>query len=138
MFLLQRCTAVGITAECKCDFTWETHVMQISIIKAILTGFFFCLATATASHAADEADAMKLLEDSKCLKCHSVDKKKDGPAYKEVAAKYKGKAEAEEKLSKHVTVPSKVKVDGEEEEHGSVKTRDADRIRNLVQWILSR
>jgi cytochrome c len=42
------------------------------------------------------------------------------------------------KLSKHVSEPSKVKIDGVEEDHGAVKTRDAEKIRNLVQWILSR
>ena len=96
------------------------------------------LAVAVPAHAADEADALALLEDSKCFKCHSVDKKKDGPAYKEVAAKYKGKAEAEAKLTKHVTQPSKVKIDGVEEDHGAVKIRSEARIKNLVQWILSR
>lgn len=88
--------------------------------------------------AVDEEAAEELLKVSKCLKCHSVDKKKDGPSYKETAAKYKGKPEAEAKLTKHVSVPSKVKIDDVEEDHGSVKTRDAARIKNLVQWILSR
>lgn len=97
------------------------------------------LAVAVPAYAApDEAAAMKLLEDSKCIKCHSVDKKKDGPSFKETAAKYKGKADAEAKLTKHVTVPSKVKIDGVEEDHGSVKTRDEAKVKNLVQWILSR
>lgn len=96
------------------------------------------LAIAVPAHAADEAAAMKLLEDSKCIKCHSVDKKKDGPSFKETAAKYKGKADAEAKLIKHVTVPSKVKIDGVEEDHGAVKTRDEAKVKNLVQWILSR
>ena len=91
-----------------------------------------------AAAAPDEAAAMKLLEDSKCIKCHSVDKKKDGPSFKETAAKYKGKADAEAKLTKHVTVPSKVKIDGAEEDHGSVKTRDDAKVKNLVTWILSR
>ena len=107
-------------------------------MKSRLAGLVCCLAVAVPAYAVDEADAMKLLEESKCLKCHSVDKKKDGPSYKATAAKYKGKADAEEKLTKHVTVPSKVKIDGEEEDHGAVKTRDAAKIKNLVQWILSR
>ncbi|MFA4969396.1 MAG: c-type cytochrome [Sulfuritalea sp.] len=105
---------------------------------AILAISAFGIACAGSVRAADDAEAMKLLEDSKCLKCHSVDKKKDGPSYKETAAKYKGKPEAEAKLIKHVSVPSKVKIDGVEEDHGSVKTRDAAKIKNLVQWILSR
>lgn len=102
---------------------------MFSVSTALLAGSAF---------AADETAAMALLTDSKCLKCHSPDKKKDGPSYKEVAAKYKGKPEAMTKLTKHVTEPSKVKVDGEEEDHGSVKTRDPEKIRNLVEWILSR
>ena len=97
-----------------------------------------CLAFSAPAYAVDEAAAMQLLEDSKCIKCHSIDKKKDGPSFQETAAKYKGKAEAEDKLTKHVTVPSKVKVDGIEEDHGAAKTRDAAKIKNLVQWILSR
>lgn len=106
--------------------------------KAILAISAFGIACAGSVGAADETEAMKLLEDSKCLKCHSVDKKKDGPSYKETAAKYKGKADAEAKLTKHVTLPSKVKIDDVEEDHGAVKTRDAAKIKNLVQWILSR
>ena len=37
-----------------------------------------------------------------CLNCHAVDMKVVGPAYKEVAAKYKGDATAEAKLIKKV------------------------------------
>lgn len=88
--------------------------------------------------AVDEEAAEELLKVSKCLKCHSVDKKKSGPTYQEVAAKYKGKPEAEAKLTKHVTEPSKVKVDGKETDHGAAKTRDPAKIKNLIEWILSR
>jgi cytochrome c len=87
--------------------------------------------------ALDAAAADKLVRKSKCLTCHAVDKKKDGPSYKEIAEKYKGKPDAEEKLTKHVTVPSKVKVDGKEEEHETLKTDDAGEVKNVVQWILS-
>ncbi|CAB1368732.1 c-type cytochrome [Denitratisoma oestradiolicum] len=88
--------------------------------------------------AVDEEAAEELLKVSKCLKCHSVDKKKSGPTYQEVAAKYKGKPEAEAKLTKHVTEPSKVKVDGKETDHGAAKTRDPAKVKNLIEWILSR
>lgn len=37
-----------------------------------------------------------------CMGCHAVDKKIVGPAYKEVAAKYKGQADAVDKLAKKV------------------------------------
>jgi cytochrome c len=86
-----------------------------------------------------DADAAQALaKKSNCFKCHAVDKKKDGPAYKEVAAKYKGKADAEEKLVKHVTTGPKIKIDGKEEEHEIVKSKNDAEVRNLVRWILSR
>jgi len=86
----------------------------------------------------DEAGAMALLKESKCLTCHSVDKKKDGPSYKSVAEKYRDDPEADAKLTKWVTEKHPVEIDGEEEEHGVVKTRDAAKIDNLVQWLRSR
>ena len=86
----------------------------------------------------DEAAAEALARKSGCLKCHGIDKKKDGPALKEIAAKYKGKADAEQKLITHVTTSPKVKIDDKEEEHEQLKTKDAGEIKNVVQWVLSR
>jgi len=100
----------------------------------------FAIAATTVSLPAAAADAKAaeaLVRKSKCLTCHAIDKKKDGPSFKETAAEYKGKAEAEEKLIKHVTVPSKVKVDGKEEDHETLKTDDPAQVKNVVQWILS-
>jgi cytochrome c len=88
--------------------------------------------------AADDAAAEALMKKSKCFTCHSYDKKKDGPAYKEVAAKYKGKPDAEEKLYKHLTTHPTVKYDGKEEKHESLKTTDDKEIRNVISFILSR
>lgn len=110
--------------------------MNVRILAA--AGALALLMSTAAPAAVDEAGAMALLKANKCMTCHSIDKKKDGPAYKEVAAKYKGDAAAEAKLIKHVTEPNTVKIDGEEEEHGIVKSRDMDKIKNLVAFILSR
>ena len=85
-----------------------------------------------------QADPEALMKKSDCFKCHSVTKKKDGPPYKETAAKYKDKADAEEKLYTHLTTNPMVKIDGKEEEHTSLKTKNADDVRNVVRWILSR
>lgn len=104
----------------------------------ILLAIALFLPLAAPVHAVDEAAAKALLKESKCLTCHSVDKKKDGPSFKETAAKYRGKPDAEAKLIKHVTVPSQIEVDGEMEDRGIVKTRDPAKVANLVQWILSR
>ncbi|UCV22755.1 c-type cytochrome [Ferribacterium limneticum] len=99
------------------------------------------LALATSGNlyaAVDNADAEKLLKDSKCLKCHDVEKTKKGKPYKKIAAEYKGKASAKAELIKHVTEPNQVEVEGEKVDHGTVKTRDAERINNLIDWILAR
>ena len=86
----------------------------------------------------DTAAAQTLARQSRCLRCHAVDVKKDGPAWKDVAAKYLGQVGAEDRLYKHITTGRKAKVaDGHEESHPIVKTSDPDRINNLVNWILS-
>ena len=41
----------------------------------------------------------QLAKEKNCLACHAVDQKLVGPAYKEVAAKYKGDKTAEAKLA---------------------------------------
>ena len=73
---------------------------------------------------AQEVDAAKdLMKQNKCTQCHGMDKDKDGPSFKKTAAKYKGKADAEATLVKHLTSSPKVKLaDGSEEEHKVVKT----------------
>jgi cytochrome c len=42
--------------------------------------------------------AQDVLKAKGCLNCHEMDKKKVGPAYKDVAAKYKGNKDAETML----------------------------------------
>lgn len=99
------------------------------------------LLLAVSAQAFDEEAAKALARQNKCLNCHSVDKDKDGPAYKKVAEKYKGKANAEARLVEHVTTGEKAKFpDGHEEEHKIVKTsppKDMAQVKNLVQWILA-
>ena len=90
------------------------------------------------SEAADNAAAEALAKKSGCLTCHSVDKKKVAPSFKDVAAKYKGKADAEQKLVTHLTTNPKVVVDGKEEPHDSLKTKDSGEVKNVVGWVLSR
>ena len=96
------------------------------------------LGTAGVAQAADAAAAQMLARQSGCFKCHAVDHKKDAPAYQDVAAKYKGKPEAEAKLTHHITSGERVKFeDGHEEDHKIVKSKDPAEIKNLVDWILS-
>lgn len=107
---------------------------SLILASSLLLGLLSC-GTALAL---DAAAAESLARKSDCFKCHAIDKKKDGPAYKEIASKYKGKADAEQKLYTHLTTRPKVKVDGNEEEHTSLKTQNEGEIRNVIQWILSR
>jgi cytochrome c len=101
----------------------------------------FGLLLAPAAHAVDADAALALARQNNCLKCHAVDKDKDGPSYKKVAEKYKGKPNAEARLVEHITTGEKAKFpDGHEEEHKIVKTnppKDMAQIKNLVQWILA-
>jgi cytochrome c len=96
---------------------------------------------AAPGYAVDVDAAKALARQNNCFKCHSVEKDKDGPAYKKVAEKYKGKPNAEARLVEHITSGEKAKFpDGHEEEHKIIKTdppKDMAQIKNLVGWILS-
>jgi cytochrome c len=83
---------------------------------------------------ADAAKAKQLAQKYNCLACHAEDKKLVGPAYKEVAKKYKGDGGAAAKLA------AKVKAGGGGV-WGSIpmppnNVPDAD-IKTMVDWILS-
>jgi len=60
------------------------------------------LALAFGSSAALAADAQTLLKEKACLSCHTPDKKLVGPAYKDVAAKYQSRKDAEAYLVKKI------------------------------------
>jgi len=58
--------------------------------------------TSSAALAQNAAAAKALASKSACMACHAVDKKLVGPAFKEVAAKHKGQADALEKVSARI------------------------------------
>ena len=86
----------------------------------------------------DTSAAEALIKKSGCTKCHSVSAKKEGPSFKTTAAKYKDKPDAQAALFKHLTTNPKVKVDGNEEMHDSLKTKNEAEIKNVIAYILSR
>jgi cytochrome c len=112
----------------------------MSMARTVWVGcaLWFGITGAALAADVDVGAAEALAKKSGCLKCHSVTQKKDGPSYKSVAEKYKGKPDAEQKLYTHLTTNPKVKVDGKEETHDSLKTKNDAEIRNVVRWILSR
>ncbi len=114
--------------------TRQTHTPKLLTVAIAMM-----LAFSVSSSAAVDVEAAKALaRQNNCFKCHAVDKEKDGPAYKKVADKYRGKDGAEEKLIHHITSGEKAKFpDGHEEEHKIIKTKDMGEIKNLVGWILS-
>ncbi len=79
--------------------------------------------------------SQELATKKNCMACHAVDKKLVGPAYKDVAAKYKGDKTAEAKLAEkvmkggvgtwgQVPMPANPQVSKEE-------------AATLVKWVLS-
>ncbi|MFO1324617.1 MAG: cytochrome C biogenesis protein CcsA [Burkholderiales bacterium] len=82
----------------------------------------------TALAAAGTASAQEALaKSSGCMTCHDISTKKMGPAFKDIAAKYKGKADAEATLVANLKSGKG---------HPAVKTSDADTTA-LVKWVLS-
>ncbi len=96
------------------------------------------LAAVPAAHAVDADAALALARQNNCFKCHAVAKAKEGPAYKDVAAKYRGKPGAQDRIVTHLTTGEKAKFpDGHEEEHKIISAKSPDEVKNLADWILS-
>ncbi len=100
-------------------------------MKAVYIAVMAAAGIAMAGHVqADEA----LAKSKGCMGCHAVDKKLVGPAYKEVAAKYKGDKAAADKLA------AKVKAGGKgvwgEIPMPPNNVTDAE-AKSLVTWVLS-
>ncbi|MEO8103822.1 MAG: c-type cytochrome [Betaproteobacteria bacterium] len=113
--------------------------MKLKLIASLVfaaAGAVLCAAPVSAAVDADAAQA--LAKKSGCMKCHAVDKSKKGPSFQKTSAKWKGKADAEAKLTDNITKAPKVKFeDGTQEEHKVVESKDPKEIKNLVQWILA-
>ena len=76
-----------------------------------------------------------LAKSKNCMACHAVANKVVGPAYKEVAAKYAGQADAEDKLTQKV-------LKGGSGVWGAVPMPANNQVseaeaRTLVKWVLS-
>jgi cytochrome c len=92
--------------------------------------------SATAVLSAAPAFADQALATSKnCMACHAIDKKVVGPAYKDVAAKYKGDKTAADKLATKV-VKGGGGVWGAIPMPANPQVSDAE-AKKLVAWVLS-
>ncbi len=92
------------------------------------------LMAATNVYAEDAGRA--LAQKNGCFACHSMDKKVLGPAYKDVAAKYKGDKSAEAMLVKKVKEGGSGVWGPMPMPANSPRVSDAD-ITAVVKWILA-
>ena len=94
------------------------------------------LILATAAVAATPALANEeLAKKSACTACHAIDKKMVGPAYKDVASKYRGDAKAEAMLVEKVKKGGSGNW-GQVPMPPNAGVKDED-VKTLVKWILS-
>ena len=93
------------------------------------------VAVASVAALATPARASEVLaKKHNCLACHTLDKKSVGPAYKEIAKKYKGQAGIEAKLAEKVKKGGQG-VWGPVPMPPNAAVPDAD-IKKLVDWVL--
>jgi cytochrome c len=95
-------------------------------MKAVLLSATVAAAVLAAGVAQASPD---LAKDAGCTKCHEMDKKKKGaPGFKETAAAYKGKADAEATILKKISDPKG--------DHPEMKAKPDD-VKAVVKWILT-
>jgi cytochrome c len=101
-------------------------------MKAAVTPFAVAGLLAAAFPAAASEE---LAKKHACFACHAVDKKMVGPAYKDVAAKYRADKDAPKKLAEKVKKGSQG-VWGNVPMPPNTNVPEAD-VNALVKWILS-
>ncbi|MBI2276689.1 MAG: c-type cytochrome [Dechloromonas sp.] len=100
-------------------------------MKAVHFTILFAVGLGVSGQAlADEA----LAKAKNCMSCHSIDKKLVGPAYKDVATKYKGNAGAADKLAAKVKTGGKGTWGEIPMPPNNVTPEEA---KKLVTWVLS-
>ncbi len=93
-----------------------------------------CLAAAPLAQA---NDGETLFGEVGCSACHAVDQKRLGPSFKDVAAKYKGQADAQDKLVNKVrSGGSGVWGTAQMPAHPPERVTDEE-LHTLIAWVLS-
>ena len=82
------------------------------------------------------AEMSPLAKKHNCIACHAIDKKLVGPAYQDVAKKYKGDAGAVAKLEAKVAKGGSGVWGAMPMPPNSPKVPEAD-IKELVKWVLA-
>ncbi len=108
----------------------------VHTVEEIMKLRYIALAAATLVAVSGAAQANEeLAKKNNCTACHAIDKKLVGPAYKEVAAKYKGDKKAEAMLIEKVKKGG-TGVWGQIPMPPNVAVKDED-IKTLVKWVLA-
>ena len=94
-------------------------------MKWIVLSAAVSIALAAAPGTASASEA--LAKSSGCMGCHDVSAKKVGPSFKDIATKYKGKADAAAKIEGELTSAKG---------HPAVKASPDD-VKTLVKWVLA-
>lgn len=102
----------------------------------LILGGAWLVGMQSANAAVDMAKGLELAQKSNCMACHAVDKKVMGPAYQDVAKKYKGDKAAEETLIKKVKAGGAGVWGPIPMPPNSPRVSDAD-IKTLVEWVLA-
>lgn len=100
------------------------------LLPSMLTGAALTLALAAPAMA-----SLELAQKKACLACHTVDNKVIGPAYKDVAKKYKGQKGIEAKLAEKV-IKGGAGAWGPIAMPANPQVNEAE-AKELVKWILS-
>ena|SRR4249920_121386 len=104
----------------------------MKVFVPVLAAAAFAALAATPARAQNVDDMLKKYA---CLSCHAVDKKLVGPAYKEVAAKYRGQAGAEKLLAEKIKKGG-VGTWGQIPMPPNATVPDGD-LNAMVKWILA-
>src|SRR5881397_384505 len=102
--------------------------------KIMKRSLLVCLAVSALTSGAAMANA-NLAKAKNCMACHAIGNKVVGPAYKDVAAKYAGQKDAEDKLTQKV-LKGGSGVWGAVPMPANAQVSEAE-ARTLVKWILS-
>lgn len=103
-----------------------------AIPKAVAS--FFIIIISLNTQASESAEA--LAKSSGCLNCHSINNKILGPAFKDVATKYKGVKTAEATLTEKVKKGGSGAWGNMPMPPNSPQIKDQD-IKTIVKWVLS-
>ncbi|WP_035518433.1 MULTISPECIES: c-type cytochrome [Paraburkholderia] len=108
---------------------------EVAVAVSVLMGGVLTGLGVSAARAADTPRGQLVANANACMGCHAVDRKLVGPSFQQIAAKYKGDAQAQAKLARKVK-------EGGSGVWGMIPMpahqtmSDAD-IRTVVDWVLA-